>query len=158
GDVFVALSNGANRFEGNLWKWHDNFCFGDEVPLVGDFNGDGKDDIASFTRGTTGDVFVALSTGRQFVGTGARWHDNVCFGNEVPLVRAFNGDGKDVIATFTRRNTGDVFVALSNGSGFLGTGWKWHDNFCFGNEVPLTGDFNGDRRDDVVTFTRGDAG
>ena len=28
---------------------------------------------------------------------------------------------------------------LSNGSSFSGTGWKWHDNFCFGSEVPLVG-------------------
>ncbi|MGL4554520.1 MAG: FG-GAP repeat protein, partial [Gemmataceae bacterium] len=42
-------------------KWHDNFSFYNEVPLAGDFNGDGKTDLATFTRGGTGDVFVALS-------------------------------------------------------------------------------------------------
>ena len=32
-----------------------------EIPLTGDFNGDGKDDIAAFTRGATADVYVALA-------------------------------------------------------------------------------------------------
>jgi hypothetical protein len=157
GDVYVALSNG-NGFTGTGWKWHDNFSFGTEVPLVGDFNGDGKDDLATFTRGGTGDVFVALSNGSGFVGTGWKWHDNFSFGSEVPLAGDFNGDGRDDLATFTRGTTGDVFVATSTGSGFVGTGWKWHDNFCFGSEVPLVGDFTGDGKDDLATFTRGSTG
>ena len=48
-------------FVGTGWKWHDNFCFGTEVPLVGDFNGNGRDDVAAFTRGSTGNAYVALS-------------------------------------------------------------------------------------------------
>ena len=157
GDAYVALSNG-NGFDGTGWKWHDAFCFGSEIPLVGDFNGDGKDDIATFTRGTTGDVYVALSTGSGFVGTGWKWHDDFCFGSEIPLVGDFNGDGNDDIATFTRGTTGDVYVALSTGNGFSGTGWKWHDSFCFGSEIPLVGDFTGDGKDDIATFTRGTTG
>ncbi|MFO0930647.1 MAG: VCBS repeat-containing protein [Gemmataceae bacterium] len=139
-------------------KWHDWFSINNETPLVGDFNGDGKKDLATFTRGSTGDVYVALSTGSGFSGTGWKWHNNFCFGSEVPLVGDFNGDGKDDIATFTRGSTGDVYVALSTGSSFSGTGWKWHNNFCFGTEVPLVGDFNGDGKDDIATFTRGSTG
>ena len=153
-DVFVALSNGS-KFTGTGMKWHDNFCKGDEIPLVGDFNGDGKDDIVTFTRGTSGDVYVALSDGSKFTGTGVKWHDNFCLGSEIPLVGDFNGDGKDDIATFTRGTAADVYVALSTGTSFSGTGVKWHDNFCVGSELPLTGDFNGDGKDDVATFTRG---
>src|SRR5262245_36908855 len=139
-------------------KWHDNFSFGTEVPLTGDFNGDGKADVATFPRGRDGDVSVALSTGSGFVGTGWKWHDNFSFGNEIPLVGDFNGDGKDDIATFTRGSTGDVYVALSTGSGFVGTGWKWHDSFCYGTEVPLVGDFDGDGKADIAAFTRGSTG
>lgn len=48
--------------------WHDFFCIGAEVCAVGDFNGDGRDDIATFIRDTKGDtgqgdVYVALSVG-----------------------------------------------------------------------------------------------
>jgi hypothetical protein len=159
GDVYVALSNGVNGFVGTGWKWHNNFCFGSEVPLVGDFNGDGRDDLATFTRGSTGDVFVATSTGSSFSGTGWKWHDYFCVGSELPAVGDFNGDGRDDLATFTRGATGDVYVALSSGSNsFSGTGWKWHDRFCYGAELPAIGDFNGDGKDDLATFTRGSTG
>jgi hypothetical protein len=50
----------------------------------GDFNGDGKDDIVTFTRGPAADVYVALSTGHSFVGTGVKWHDFFAVGSEIP--------------------------------------------------------------------------
>ncbi len=156
-DVYVALNNGSG-FSGTGWKWHDWFAYGNEIPLVGDFNGDGKDDIVTFTRGNTGDVFVALSDGTKFNGTGVKWHDWFSINDEIPLVGDFNGDGKDDLATFTRGNTGDVYVALSTGSSFVGTAVKWHDWFSINSEIPLVGDFNGDGRDDIATFTRSNTG
>jgi len=155
-DAYVALSNGS-QFVGTAVKWHDFFAVGSEIPLVGDFNGDNRDDIATFTRGTSADVYVALSNGSQFVGTSIKWHDWFAAYSEVPVVGDFNGDNRDDIATFTRGGTGDVFIALSNGSSFVGSGVKWHDWFSINSEVPGAGDFNGDGRSDVATFTRGGA-
>ncbi|QKV79120.1 FG-GAP-like repeat-containing protein [Amycolatopsis sp. Hca4] len=154
-DVFVALSDGT-KF-GTAALWHDFFGINNEQPYVGDFNGDGRDDIAVFTRGTAGDVFVALSDGTKFSGTSVKWHDNFAFNDEIPAVGDFNGDGKDDIAVFTRGTAGDVFVALSDGTKFTGTSVKWHDNFAFNDEIPAVGDFNGDGKADVVTYTRGTA-
>ncbi|MFN8075712.1 MAG: trypsin-like serine protease [Kineosporiaceae bacterium] len=156
-DVYVALSTGS-AFTGTSVKWHDWFAAGAEIPAVGDFNGDGRDDIATFTRGGTGDVYVALSTGSSFVGTSVKWHDSFAYGAEIPQVGDFNGDGKDDLAVFTRGGAGDVYVALSTGSSFVGTAVKWHDSFTYGSEFPAIGDFNGDRKDDIAVFTRGGAG
>ncbi|MEU8234089.1 VCBS repeat-containing protein, partial [Actinoplanes sp. NPDC048967] len=135
----------------------DFFAVGSETPAVGDFNGDGKDDIATFTRGAAADVYVALSTGSSFAGTGVKWHDLFAVGTELPSVGDFNHDGKDDIVTFTRGAAADVYVALSTGSSFAGTGVRWHNFFAVGTEIPGTGDFTGDGRDDIVTFTRGAA-
>ncbi|MFQ5821372.1 MAG: FG-GAP-like repeat-containing protein [Candidatus Heimdallarchaeota archaeon] len=160
GDVYVALSNGLSFGKG--MKWHDFFCLSNEIPAVGDFNGDGRDDIVTFIRDTKSgggrwDVYVALSTGSSF-GKGMKWHNYFCVGNEIPAVGDFNGDGKDDIITFVRdtksgSERGDVWVALSTGSSF-GQGMKWHNFFCVGNEIPAVGDFNGDGKDDLVTFVR----
>ncbi|SEC21022.1 Repeat domain-containing protein [Amycolatopsis tolypomycina] len=155
GDVVVALSDGTKY--GTATLWHDFFGIGAEIPAVGDFNGDGKDDIAVFVRGSTADVFVALSDGTKF-GTSAKWHDYFAPNDEVPAVGDFNGDGKDDIATFTRGTTGDVYVALSDGTRFVGNELKWHDYFGIAAEVPTVGDFNGDGKDDIVVFVRGTAG
>ncbi|MDX5459629.1 DUF2961 domain-containing protein [Micromonospora tulbaghiae] len=152
-DVYVALSTGAGFGPGV--KWHDHFALGDEFPAVGDVDGDGRDDVVTFTRGTTGDVFVSLSDGTRFVEDGWKWHDSFAVGDELPAVGDVDGDGRDDVVTFTRGTTGDVFVSLSDGNRFVQNSSKWHDHFAFGDELPGLGDFTGDGRADVVTYTRG---
>lgn len=154
-DVYVALSNGSS-FGGGV-KWHDWFALGGEVPAVGDFNGDGKDDIAVFTNDSLGDVYVALSNGGAFVGTTVKWHDWFAPNGEFPAIGDVNGDGLDDIVTFTLGNVNDVYVALSNGSGF-GAGVKWNDFFGLNGEQPRVGDVNGDGKDDIVVFTNNNLG
>ncbi|WP_433393706.1 FG-GAP repeat domain-containing protein [Micromonospora sp. KLBMP9576] len=152
GDVYVALSNG-NGF-GPSQKWHDWFAPGAEIGAVGDVNGDGRDDIVTFTHNATGDVYVALSTGSSFAGTELKWHDYFAITGEYPALGDVNGDGKDDIITFTQgpNTASDVIVAFSNGSSF-GAPQKWHDLFAVGAELPRVGDVNGDGKDDIVTFT-----
>jgi len=133
-------------------KWHGDFCREDQIPFVGDFDGDGTDDIIRFKR-AEGDVFVALSRPEKTrFGHGLLWHDNFCLDGETPLVGDFNGDGRDDIVTF-KQDTGHVFVALSTKFGFWGDGWLWKYNFCYEGDTPLVGDFNGDGRDDIACLS-----
>jgi hypothetical protein len=154
-DVYVQLSTGGG-FAAPV-KWHDWFCANSEIPVVGDFNGDGLDDIATFTRGATtpGDVYVALSTGSSFSGTGIKWDTNFGLNSEPPAVGDFNGDGLDDIATFAQPSA-YVYVALSNGARFLGNVGEsvWNTHFAPTGETPGVGDFTGDGKDDIVTFTQ----
>ncbi|SCF34826.1 DUF2961 domain-containing protein [Micromonospora chaiyaphumensis] len=152
-DVYVALSTGSGFGPGV--KWHDHFALGTEFPALGDVDGDGRDDIVTFTRGAAGDVFVSLSDGTRFVQNAWKWHDTFAIGTELPALGDVDGDGRDDIVTFTRGAAGDVFVSLSDGTRFVQNAWKWHDTFALGEELPGVGDFNGDGRADVVTFTRG---
>ncbi|MCT2584536.1 FG-GAP-like repeat-containing protein [Actinophytocola gossypii] len=152
-DVYVALSTGSSF--GESAKWHESFAPGGWFPALGDVDGDGRDDLIAFTQGADADVYVALSTGTGF-GTARRWHDHFAPGAEVPRVGDLNGDGRDDIVTFTHDARGEVYVALSDGtSSFVGSGAdaKWHDHFCLAGEFPYVGDFDGDGRDDIVTFT-----
>ncbi|MGW2770657.1 DUF4185 domain-containing protein [Streptomyces sp. NPDC001275] len=151
--VYVALSDGNSFATGQ--KWNDHFAPGREVPAVGDFDGDGKDDIITFTREDTADVYVALSSGKSF-GTGEKWHDDFAPWAQFPAVGDVNGDGKDDIIAFTQDASNDVYVALNQGGKF-GSPRKVHDHFAPEGERPRVGDVNGDGKDDIVTFTGGDA-
>ncbi|MFK4087487.1 DUF2961 domain-containing protein [Kribbella sp. NPDC020789] len=155
-DVWVSLSNGVDGYL-PATKWHDHFAVGDEVPMVGDFNGDGKDDIVTFNRAGHA-VYVSLSDGGRFVQDGWLWHGSFGLPGELLDVGDFDGDGRDDIVTFTRGTAATVYVALSDGKSFLGSGWKWHGHFAVGTEIPDVGDYNGDGRDDIATFTGGTAG
>ncbi len=141
-------------------RWHDWFCVGEEICGVGDFNGDGKDDIIAFVRSTQsgdaeGNAWVSLSTGSSF-GPAQVWHDWFCVGEEICGVGDFNGDGKDDIIAFVRSTQGgdaegNAWVSLSTGSSF-DPAQVWHDSFCYGEEVCLVGDFNGDGKDDIAAL------
>ncbi|TDV56178.1 VCBS repeat protein [Actinophytocola oryzae] len=149
-DVFVALSTGTSF--GASAKWHDFFSLDGEVPAVGDVNGDGRDDIVTFTHNSLGDVHVALSTGSSFQPAGI-WHDWFGIAGESPSVADVNGDGRDDIVTFTQGGLADVYVALSTGTGF-GVSQKWHEQFAMGLTDPRLGDVNGDGRADLLQFSR----
>jgi RHS repeat-associated protein len=152
-DVFVALSDGT-KF-GASAKWHDGFAGGTDIPLIGDFNGDGRDDIATFTRGTDASVYVALSDGVKFGPTQTKWQASFARGTDIPAVGDVNGDQKDDIVSFTGGEAADVFVALSDGAKFSDTAAKWHDNFAPDAARGGVGDVDGDGKDDVLSFTNG---
>lgn len=49
--------------------WNGSFCYVNEIPVIGDFNGDKKDDIATCVK-LRGDICFAYSTGNNFNGVG----------------------------------------------------------------------------------------
>jgi hypothetical protein len=106
-----------------------------ETPDVGDYNGDGRDDIATFTGGTKADVYVATSTGVGFAGDSDLWHDFFAKDAEIPGSGDFDGDGTSDLVTFTRGTAGTVYVARSNGQDFEPAS-IWHDRFAINDEWP----------------------
>jgi hypothetical protein len=126
--------------------------YGLTAVVHGDFNGDGKADVAGWNK--LGYWLVGLGDGTQFqtqqwaanYGQGVAW--------QTFLVGDFNHDGTDDIAMFGP--TGGWWVAVSTGTGFQTQRWdlagswssaaNWRDF-----EV---GDFNGDGTPDVAGLTR----
>jgi hypothetical protein len=170
--VWVALSDGT-RF-GSMQLWHTFFSLKGETPLIGDFDGNGMDDIATVTHNPyydaagnkVGDavVWVALSDGTKF-GPSKIWHTSFSPKGEVPLVGNFDGDaaGTDDLVSFAQKAQYDasgkiignapVRVVLSDGAKF-GPSYVWHTFFSLAPEIPRVGDLNLDGKDDVVTFLR----
>lgn len=157
--VYVSLfDSGFKPFS----VWHTFFSRDGELPLVGDFNGDGKDDIITFVQKAqagigSAPVWVALSRGDRF-GTSRVWHTFFSRAGEIPMVGDVNGDGKDDIITFVQKaqagiGSAPVLVALSDGTRF-GPPRVWHTFFSLVGEVPMIGDVNGDGKDDIITFAQ----
>lgn len=150
--IGVAASTGAAF--GAAETWTQQLAAG--TPMSGDFNGDGTSDVVTFDNGP---VNVALSDGQTFAAPRV-WHARFGLGNQRMSTGDFNGDGKDDVVTFLRGDGttdggGNVYVSLSTGENFIDDDQLWSDWFAVGDEIPGVGDFNGDDRSDVITFTRG---
>ena len=87
------------------WMPVANYCLPKQPIEVGDFNGDGLDDLVCFYKDTYtdtrfGDVMVTLSGNTAF-GFPQRWHDFYSGTiDEVTKVGDFNGDGRDDLVNF----------------------------------------------------------
>ena len=104
---------------------------------VGDFNGDGFDDVAAVSRGATPTVSVSLANWVLYgFGPPAVWHYSFAGGVAVPGAGDFNGDRRDDLVAFTRGAEADVYVTLA-GLWSFGPSRKWNDWFAFGSEVPM---------------------
>jgi len=115
---------------------------------VGDFNGDGKADVAWYEAWNNHSITVATSNGHSFD------YDNKWLsGFGVPDwagVGDFNGDGKSDIAWYEAWNGGSITLAISNGHGFE-YGGKWLSGWGKPDRA-FVGDFNGDHKADVAWY------
>ncbi|QKW19888.1 transglycosylase family protein [Kitasatospora sp. NA04385] len=117
---------------------------------AGDFNGDGKQDIAGIDANDNlrlyiGDGAGHLSGGDAMLGTNGAWANFKAI-----AAGDFNGDGKQDIAGIDANNnlnlyTGDGAGHLSGGDAMLGTNGAWA-NF----KAIAAGDFNGDGKQDIA--------
>ena len=109
-DVSIAGGDAAGLFRPSTQTWYFNydnadgseysFVWGDstDIPVVGDWNGDGKDEVGLYRPSTRRWYFNYDNTGGSeysFV-----WGD----GTDIPVVGDWNGDGKDTAGLFRPSN------------------------------------------------------
>ncbi len=163
GDNWVSLSNGDGTFSTNhnVSGFEGAGFYGNEhnsEQLIGDFNGDGNDDILNVQW--NGDNWVSLSNGDGTFSTnhnvagfeGAGFYGSLNHSKQ--LIGDFNADGNDDILNV--QWNGDNWVSLSNGNGTFSTNHNvagFEGVGFYGSEYhseQLIGDFNGDGNDDIL--------
>ena len=121
---------------------------GPAAVIVGDFNNDGVQDLAT-ANGNTNDVSVLLGNGAGSFGAAT----NFAVGNNPRSVAAgdFNGDGNLDLAT-ANAISNDVSILLGNGAG----GFAAATSFSVGTgpQSVAVSDFNGDGNLDLVVANR----
>lgn len=151
--VAVYLSDGS-KFPG--WtQWSDlDGGWGDTTKwIAGDFDGDGKTDLAAAwnNNGLT-TLTLRKSDGTKFIHVhwlldAGRWFDASTF-----VAGDFNGDGKaDIAQMWNDMGNDSIKVYLSNGLGFKsGTAWATRDGGIPTIVKWVPGDFNGDGKTDIA--------
>ena len=179
GKTDMACSSGGLNYagwalqfsNGNGWDSINDLIVGppsETLPVIdnclaGDFNGDGKTDIACYSGGYW---YVSLATGNTISGYERFALDNWSFskvasGESAPIYNQclkgdFNGDGKTDIACYN--SGGNWTLYMSTGSGFNTYTWS-------GGPAPATSvhkqcfaaDFNGDGKTDIACYISGNS-
>jgi RHS repeat-associated protein len=146
----LTLSSTQTSFAAGSWgSWTSGQVIFLDQWLRGDFNGDGKDDLAVLHDDCT--VEMLVSSGSAF--TKQSWSVAGCgtFNTAFQYYAVdVNGDGKADIVPDPSHN--DVHVMLSTGSGFTYQTWATNDGINNTQSwLPL--DINGDGRIDFVEAT-----
>ena len=104
----------------------------------GDFDGNGRADLAVFRPSTSrwfiSDPTTGVSASPIWGGAG-----------DIPVAGDFDGDGKNDVAVF-RPSTGNWFIILSS------TGGGVSATFGGFGDIPVPGDYNGDGITDIAVF------
>ncbi len=130
----------------NSENWDVSYSWGSashSYTRVGDFNGDGKDDLLSpdddfaYIKLSNGDGFDLVRWGvtQDYWKTERTWTGD------------FNGDGKTDIAS---REGDNIYMRLSTGSSFTSQTWPVDHPWGKSRNIHI-GDFNGDGRTDIAS-------
>lgn len=150
GHVWIAYSNSEGHFHrDNVWFRDMGWCKKGEL-LIGDFNGDGRDDMTCDVNSGTKLVSLANKDGTfgdNSFQLKSRWCTN--FGSEL-YIGDFNGDGRTDWLCHDIKGRTWIGYASSDGK-FTGSGWFLLKRWCYHQGSTLhIGDFNGDGRDDLL--------
>ncbi|MGW0855643.1 trypsin-like serine protease [Streptomyces sp. NPDC002690] len=134
--------------------------------VTGDYNGDGRDDLAGFADYNDGHVAMFTWLADQdggFQNALSSWTSTTTWGDwnrATPYAGDFNGDGRDDVAlwydyedghdtvsTLTSTTAGKFSAPVTAWTGAAGA-------FTFGNLSVVAGDYNGDGRDDLAALGR----
>ena len=117
------------------------------LPLVGDYDGDGRRDIFWYGPGTAPDHHWYGKSNRQFGGKPVAINRTY-----QPLVGDFDGDRRSDIFWYAPGSASDVVYYGASGHGFAGK-----STAVAGTYQPVTGDFDGDGRSDIFWYAPGSA-
>jgi RHS repeat-associated protein len=158
--INVFTSQGTT-FTGPTVAWVSgvgNWSWGSSQISAGDFNNDGKPDIAAMYAyaGAQTALFVFAGNGTGGFGNPAQWWNSGpgnWYGSQTTITSGdVNHDGKtDIIGMYDYGNCNtSVFVWPSTGSTFPAVYSQWNSNaWCMASSKVINGDFNGDGQGDL---------
>ena len=145
---WLTSSTGYSYGAAGLKQWGSQ-AQGD-VPLLADFDGDGRDDLVIWRASTGNWHWLTSSSGYAYDAAGVKQWGNAALG-DVPFAEDLDGDGL-ADPTVWRASTGTWYwLKSSNGYSYQASGSaQWGNQALV--DVPLLGDVDGDGRADLMIW------
>ncbi|MFN0139498.1 MAG: FG-GAP repeat domain-containing protein [Pyrinomonadaceae bacterium] len=131
GTFYVLGGPGSQQ---TFYQWGTN----GDVPVPGDFDGDGKTDFSVF-RPSTGVWWVTKSSDNTY------YSYQFGVGTDIPAQADYDGDGRTDIAVW-RPSTGLWYIVQS------GSGGVQYATYGTNGDIPAPADYDGDGRADIGVF------
>ena len=142
--------NGNGQWDGCTTDRCYNFGISEDTPVTGDWDGNGKTEIGVF-RKSIGMWFLDYNGDGTWSGCSADRCYNLGISEDKPVTGDWNGDGKTEIGVF-RPSIGWWFVDVNGNGTWNGCGTDGCYNFGIAEDLPVTGDWNGDGFTEIGVF------
>ena len=142
-------SNGNNRWDGKKVDTQIALGNGGDQAVVGDWNGDGRDDIGVL-RNEDGMFHLDTNGDRQLDGSDARFAFDSFQAGDKAIAGDWNGDGTDEVGIFRAGNT---FMLDSDGDRSWNPALDTQSTVAVASARPAVADYDGDGRSEMAIYS-----
>jgi hypothetical protein len=148
--LFYLDTNGNGVWNGASVDKSYNFGITGDIPVIGDWNNDGKSEIGVF-RNSTHMFYLDYNGNGMWNGAAVDRSYNFGITGDIPITGDWNNDGKTEIGVF--RPSTHLFYLDYNGNGvWNGASVDRSYNFGITGDIPISGDWNADGRTEIGVF------
>jgi thermitase len=146
--------DGSNSWSADDLNWIKSFGLSTDLPVTGDWNGDGIDELGVFRgNGYWGNWYLDHDQSWSWSSDDLNWIKSFGISTDKPVSGDWNGDGIDELGVFRGNGYwGNWYLDHDQSWSWSSDDLNWIKSFGISTDKPVPGDWNGDGIDELGVF------